>query len=55
MKLFSTSLITVALAAVAKAATCSSNLLIDDYSKYSSNTNSLGQYTSGMYMGKKTA
>ncbi|KAI9748724.1 MAG: hypothetical protein M1835_001730, partial [Candelina submexicana] len=30
-------------------AACSTNLLIDDYSKYSSNSNSLGAYTSGQY------
>lgn len=28
-------------------AACSSNLLIDNYSKFTSNTNSLGQWTSG--------
>ncbi|KAB8288454.1 hypothetical protein EYC80_010119 [Monilinia laxa] len=35
----------VSYAAVARAA-CSSNLLIDNYAKYASNTNSLGQWTS---------
>jgi hypothetical protein len=33
--------------------TCSADLLIDDYSKYSSNTNSLGQWTSGKFSSKQ--
>lgn len=30
--------------------TCGSNLVIDDFSKFHSNTNSLGQWTSGTNM-----
>lgn len=36
----------VSSAAIVRSA-CSSNLLIDNYAKFASNTNSLGQWTSG--------
>lgn len=35
--------------AVVRAA-CSSNLLVDNYAKFASNTNSLGQWTSGRWL-----
>lgn len=31
-------------------AACSTNLLVDDYSTYSANTNDLGGWTSGKFM-----
>lgn len=46
MKFLGTALWTASLLASGAQAACSSNLVIDDYSKYSTNTNSLGSWTS---------
>jgi hypothetical protein len=40
----------VAAFASGASAACNSALKIDDFSKWSSNTNSLGSWTSGMFM-----
>jgi hypothetical protein len=42
-----TSLLVGILAQQGSAAVCNSNLMIDDFSKWSSKTNSLGQWASG--------